>query len=242
MARKNSDPAFLFYSSDFLVGIMFMSNEQVGKYIKLLCLQHQKGRLTEKQVMGICDIKDVEVLCKFYVDKKGNYFNERLEKEVEKRLKYTQSRRKNLAGKGSKGVSHKVSHMDTHKVAHMENENENENEDANKDANKNVNANEKSNTYSEVIDYLNLINGSKYKVNPTHKKHISARINEGNTLEDFKTVIDKKYKSWHGTEWEKFLRPQTLFGTNFDSYLNEKETTKPKEVIEDGKYADCYDD
>ena len=44
----SKDPAVLFYTSDFLSGTFTMTNEQVGKYIRLLCLQHQKGRLTEK--------------------------------------------------------------------------------------------------------------------------------------------------------------------------------------------------
>ena len=43
------DPAFLFYPSDFLTGTMFMTDEQVGKYIRLLCAQHQKGHLCEKR-------------------------------------------------------------------------------------------------------------------------------------------------------------------------------------------------
>ena len=64
---------------------------------------------------------------------------------------------------------------------------------------------------------------------PTTKKTISlikARFNEGFNIDDFKTVIDKKIKSWAGTEWEKFIRPETLFGTKFESYLNEKITGK----------------
>ena len=44
------DPAVLFYTSDFLVGASDLSNEECGKYIKLLCLQHQKGHLSEKQI------------------------------------------------------------------------------------------------------------------------------------------------------------------------------------------------
>lgn len=51
-------------------------------------------------------------------------------------------------------------------------------------------------------------------------------MNEGFSVEDFKTVIDKKYNDWKGTEWEKYLRPETLFGAKFESYLNQKEITK----------------
>ena len=52
------------------------------------------------------------------------------------------------------------------------------------------------------------------------QKHIKARLSEGFTIEDFKTVIDKKCAEWLGTDYEQYLRPQTLFGTKFESYLN----------------------
>jgi hypothetical protein len=45
------DPAILFYTSDFLTGTMTFTDEQVGKYIRLLCLQHQKDKLTEKDML-----------------------------------------------------------------------------------------------------------------------------------------------------------------------------------------------
>lgn len=47
------DPAFLFYSNDFLSGTFLLSDEQVGKYIRLLCIQHQKGILTKKDMLNI---------------------------------------------------------------------------------------------------------------------------------------------------------------------------------------------
>ena len=65
--------------------------------------------------------------------------------------------------------------------------------------------------------------GTFYKKNTKITQvSIRARINEGFTFEDFKKVIDIKCKSWKKTEWEKFLRPETLFGTKFEGYLNEK--------------------
>lgn len=75
--------------------------------------------------------------------------------------------------------------------------------------------------YKKIINYLNNKLGSKYRTdNKTTQKHIKARINEGFTLEDFKTVIDKKYDEWYGTNMQQYLRPETLFGTKFESYLN----------------------
>jgi uncharacterized phage protein (TIGR02220 family) len=79
------------------------------------------------------------------------------------------------------------------------------------------------NIYIAVIDYLN--NKANKNFRPTTKKTqslINARIKEGFSLDDFKRVIDIKCSQWLGTEMEKYLRPETLFGTKFESYLNEK--------------------
>lgn len=78
-------------------------------------------------------------------------------------------------------------------------------------------------TVTDIISYLNSICNTNYKSNTKNTiKHIKARLNEGYTVEDFKTVIDKKYGEWTGTEMEQYLRPATLFGTKFESYLNQK--------------------
>ena len=80
----------------------------------------------------------------------------------------------------------------------------------------------------EIIQHLNMRAGTKYKSNTAKTKQlIKARLNEGFTLDDFKIVIDKKCVEWCGTEFEKFLRPNTLFGTKFESYLNQN-VVKPK--------------
>lgn len=81
--------------------------------------------------------------------------------------------------------------------------------------------------YKEIIEYLNEKIGSNYKPNASKTKTaIHARIQEGYTLEDFKIVIDKKYNEWYGTDMAKYLRPETLFGTKFEGYLNQPETER----------------
>ena len=85
------DPAVLFYTSDFLTGTVLMNFEQRGKYITLLCLQHQKGLLTEKDMLNICQSYDEDVFCKFIKTEHG-YYNERMKIEHEKRSKFCQSR------------------------------------------------------------------------------------------------------------------------------------------------------
>lgn len=77
--------------------------------------------------------------------------------------------------------------------------------------------------YSDVISYLNSKAGTSFKdKSKDSRKHIKARFDEGYSLEDFKTVIDKKVSEWRGTKMEGFLRPATLFGTKFESYLNQR--------------------
>jgi hypothetical protein len=109
------DPAFLFYSSDFLTGTQFFTDEQTGKYIKLLCLQHQQGHLNLKDMLKICKRQDKDIFRKFKKDENGLFFNERLESEVVKRNKYSKSRSENR----------KKKNISTSYVQHMENENEN---------------------------------------------------------------------------------------------------------------------
>lgn len=80
----------------------------------------------------------------------------------------------------------------------------------------------------EILEYLNQKTGKRYKGKPADLLKIKARLAppESHTLEDFKTVIDKKVAEWKGTDWEKFLRPETLFGTKFESYLNQSGSSK----------------
>lgn len=59
------------------------------------------------------------------------------------------------------------------------------------------------------------------------KDLIRARWKEGFTLEDMKKVIDLKTTEWlHDSHWRNYLRPDTLFGTKFESYLNQKPMKK----------------
>jgi len=100
------DPAVLFYTQDFLTGTFLMTDAQVGKYIRLLCLQQQNGGLTEREMLKICGEKDEDIWAKFNCED-GHYFNKRMAFEANKRKKFTESRIANL------------SHMDSH----MENRN-----------------------------------------------------------------------------------------------------------------------
>lgn len=74
----------------------------------------------------------------------------------------------------------------------------------------------------EIVNYLNDVCGSSYR--STSKKTqslIKTRLIEGFTVDDFKTVIDTKAREWLRTEQAKYLRPETLFGTKFEGYLQQ---------------------
>jgi hypothetical protein len=138
------DPAFLFYSSDFLNGVADLTMEERGQFITLLCLQHQKGTLTDKTIRLSLGSVSVDVLSKFSKDKDGNFFNERLNEEIEKRIQFTESRRNN----GSKGGRPKNNTKPLGLAKHnlMEDVNENENED--------IIINKSKCTFEEVYEYM----------------------------------------------------------------------------------------
>lgn len=78
--------------------------------------------------------------------------------------------------------------------------------------------------YKYIVGYLNQKANTNYKASTNNtQKHINARIKDGFTMDDFIKVIDNKVKEWKGTTFEKYLRPDTLFGTKFESYLNGKQ-------------------
>lgn len=111
------DPAVLFYTSDFLSGTFTMDDAQVGKYIRLLCLQHQKGKLTQKDMLSICKAYDFEIWDKFK-EEEGYFYNERMFEETVRRQKFSESRRNNA--KSTKNTNTSLAY-----AKHMETETEN---------------------------------------------------------------------------------------------------------------------
>jgi uncharacterized phage protein (TIGR02220 family) len=92
---------------------------------------------------------------------------------------------------------------------------------------------------SDAITYLNEKLGTRYKGKPADISRIKARMSppENFTLDDFKTVVDKKISDWKGTHMERYLRPETLFGTKFESYLNEKNDIKEGRASQMAAYS-----
>lgn len=88
------DPAFLFYTNDFLSGIQDLTFEERGQFITLLCLQHQKGHLSEKLIKLSVGNATADVMAKFRQDSSGLWYNVRLDLEIEKRQAHGEKQRK----------------------------------------------------------------------------------------------------------------------------------------------------
>lgn len=116
MAQR--DPAFLFYASDFLTGVQDLTMEERGQYITLLCIQHQKGRLTNKLIKLTVGSVNEDVLSKFSKDDKGHYYNERLEAEIQKRKEHSakQSERAKDGWKKRKGEPETISKVTSFEI------------------------------------------------------------------------------------------------------------------------------
>ena len=123
---------------------------------------------------------------------------------------------KNFNCKGSKDLtacSEKIEHNKEYIINNLDNNNL---------INNNLNKELNINIHKSILDYLNGKLGTRYRATSKNIiRHINARLNEGYTFEDFKIVINKKFDEWIGTEFEKYLCPDTLFGTKFEKYLNQ---------------------
>lgn len=106
----------------------------------------------------------------------------------------------------------------------------------------------------EVVDHLNQRAGTHYKATTSNtRKLIKARLKEGFTVDELKLVIDKKCADWlNNRDMVQYLRPETLFGTKFEGYLNAKPRTQATyanpnqqtaynrdEAWEAGRVAEC---
>ncbi len=136
----SKNPAFLFYPNDFIAGTNLMTNEQVGKYIRLLCYQYGQGHLSEEDMIVVCGSYDKKIFSKFKQDEDGNYYNERLEEEMLKRQKYCDAQTKNVKKRWGNNDTTVYTVVDTTVLpTNIPSGNENINEDINNIDNDNNN-------------------------------------------------------------------------------------------------------
>lgn len=190
------DPAFLFYPNDFTSGTRFMTNEQVGKYIRLLCANFDIGHLDEKHMLMICETYDLDIFSKFNRDSEGKYYNQRLEDEKIKRKNYCSSRSKNRTSKNNICNSY---------VPHMENENENINNNKEKGV---KGEKQKRPTFEEILEYCkernkgvdavkfyNYYESNGWKVGKNPMKNWKAAVHTWEKNSETQQVTIQKYKA-----------------------------------------------
>lgn len=103
---------------------------------------------------------------------------------------------------------------------------------------KDIDKEKEKEVYISIVDYLNEKAHTNYRASSAKTQSvIRARLAEGFTVDDFKTVINKKCAEWLNTDMEKYLRPETLFGTKFEGYLNANVRTS-RERKNTAVYAD----
>jgi uncharacterized phage protein (TIGR02220 family) len=210
-------PAFQLYAADFYMDTVSWSATEVGAYFRLLMHEWVNGPLPDNnaQLARIAGV-DHKTMGKFWMQSVGKKFvqnaegtweNSRLEKTREDQRKYVES----LSEAGKIGAEKRWK-KDSDPIS-----------DPNSESMRLQSSSSNKEYIVEIIDYLNQKTGKKFSAKTKATvNHIKARIKEGHTLEDFKRVIDIKAAKW-GTnpKMMDYLRPETLFGTKFESYLNE---------------------
>ena len=227
------DPAFLFYSSDFISGVQDLTMEERGQYITLLCLQHQKGHLTEKMIRLCCGNATADVLAKFQQDDDGLFFNARLEIEIDKRKAHAEKQRVRAID-GWKKRKNQTCDTDatastTAYAAAMplvnENENINENEIIVEDANEKKTTRKKfvkphENDVYNLMGELNMKGGSFLYEDKlvtfarTFMDHYEANgwIVGKASMKDWQSTV----RNWMRREWDK-IKNQKSYGKQSNS-------------------------
>ena len=219
------DPAFLFYTQDFLTGTMFMTDDEVGKYIRLLCAQHQQGGLINKAAFNMI-VKDHDLLRQKFIETEDGFFNARLMEEMEKRERKCSNLSANAKQRWEK-EKQKHSKCNANAYANVmqpENENENVNENINI-SNININKGKfKKPTLEEVALYCL---ERKNKIDPqTFIDHYTSngwRVGK-NPMSDWKAAV----RTWEKNNFEGSNKN----GTGKRSYQQNTGRELPPDIAE----------
>lgn len=214
----SKDPAFLFYSADFLVGVMDLTDEETGQYIKLICLQHQKGRLSEKSIKRMFPNISDSVLEKFDIDDDGLFFNPRVEEEIEKRERFVKARQEN----GAKGGRPKCA-QNLNKTDRLELGQPKQNLSENENINENNNLSDSNNLYFQQFnEFWNIY---PKKVNKERAKCAFMRIKPNEELfAQMKCALDKHKRSAQWKDAQYIPYPSTwLNGKRWEDEVPESD-------------------
>lgn len=220
-------PYMQLYVSDYLIDTVHLSLEEHGAYLLLIMHYWQQGKPLcddDKKLAAVCSVPVEQWLnirlevSDFFTIKDGFWYHKRIEEDL--LMVRKKSKQASMAGKASA-----VKRFKNKQVSNGRSTIEDKRE---KIKDKRIN----NIPFKEIISLLNKKTGSDYKsTTKATQLHIQARWNEGFRLGAFEIVIEKKTDQWKDdVKMCKFLRPETLFGTKFESYLNER--NKPKSEYE----------
>lgn len=199
----SKDPAFLFYTNDFLTGIQDLTFEERGQYITLLCLQHQKGHLSEKIIKLSVGNAAADVMAKFRQDSAGLWYNERLEKEAEKRAAHAEKQKQRAIDGWKKRKNEEINTPEESpgNAAVLPLEDENVNEDVNSNKKKEVSLwpsfDDFWNKYDKKVGKPNSLKFWK-KVSQADREKIMVHLN-------LYTLTEKKFRK----DPERYLKNET---------------------------------
>jgi hypothetical protein len=193
-----------------------MSDKQVGQYIRLLCLQHQKGGyLTKNDLLKICGGEDPEIFSKFKTNDNG-FYNQRMLSETLKRKSYSESRSKNREKKDMLNISDSY-------VPHMENENENENINESESEKKGVRRGKNRFTPPELTEVIDFVKSKGYS------ESLARKVFEYYSVANWVDAKGQKVKNWKQKIIAVWLKEE-------NNGSKRREKADPNIAIRDGGY------
>lgn len=209
------DPAILWYYKDYLTGTEEMTFEEQGAYMRLLCKQADKGPLSmdliKKTLKRSFEKLWPAISEKFKVDEDGNYFNERIALEVDKRKTYSSIQTENARKRWDKiGISN-----------------------GNAMAMPLANANANGNIEEGKLENWNSKPKAKFPLNEIELQNSIQWIYRLKNQEVTIPVINGLWDAFaiHHFDGEKFYRSRTDCISHFRNWLKKQDIPKPSEVI-----------
>ena len=213
----SKDPAILFYTGDFLNGCTDLTFEERGQYITLLCLQHQKGHLSDKTIKLMVGAISSDVLKKFKKDSDGLYFNERMEEEIIKRTQHCDRQRERIQAYWDKIKSGDTKTDTTEDTTVLPYENEDEDENR-------IDYESIVNLYHDLCPKMRKV----FAINDQRKGFINARIAEygiNKVTEVLRKAGESEFLNGTNTnvwkaDFEWLMRPQNFLKVLEGKYDN----------------------
>ena len=219
MINEKKLPYFPLYVNDFIGDTQDLTNEEIGAYLRILMYSWGKGKFRVSRIKWICQDDNIwAALAQYFIEEDGLWFNPRMERERERVFGVIEARSE--AGKaGAKARWDSKGNAIANAIA---------NADANsKEYDKNMPAyNSELITHNlelikNIVEFLNEKANTSFRfTTPATQTVIRARLRDGFSVDDIKSVIEHKVGEWKDDpKMSEYLRPSTLFGNKFESYL-----------------------